>query len=56
MCENFKKFEPKMMIFELRDFLLVHVEFFQACATRKFALMIFKNITHDNGLTLVIEP
>ena len=29
------------------------VQFFQACATRKFALMIFKNKTHDNGLTLV---
>ena len=29
------------------------VQFFQACATRKSALMIFKNKTHDNGLTLV---
>ena len=38
MCENFKKFEPKMMIFELCDFLVAHVCNFSRLALQESLL------------------
>ena len=38
MCENFKKSDPKMMIFELHDFLVAHVCNFSRLALQESLL------------------